>query len=122
MTNFNTEEDILDLAHIDSLCTALGPERLGKLLTRFLETIDEAIQKLVTAIDAQDSEHVLEESHQLKGVARNLGVLSVGLVAQHIEEACRSEQYESAYAQKSDLEAAHQACKKALADYLEKLT
>lgn len=110
--------EVLDLEHIESLRSALGNERLQRLLNRFLETADDATGKLLSAMDAGDKDAVLAEAHQLKGVARNLGVQAVGMVAQQIEEACRSDAFETALGFRASLAEAHDDSKNAVSAYL----
>jgi len=70
------------------------PERLVRLLTRFLEDIVEDVQQLHDAVSAQDCTKARRLAHTIKGVAANLGAERLRQVAFEMEKLAEHEQLE----------------------------
>jgi two-component system sensor histidine kinase/response regulator len=69
-----------DLPHIAALDTAQALRRMGgntklmrKLIDRFAQTQSDAMARIQTAIDQQDTETATREAHTVKGLAGNIG-------------------------------------------------
>ena len=70
---------------------------------------------------AEDREGLIQQAHQLKGAAGNMGGMAVQAIAAALEQAAREEDATAAWAKLPELEAQIEALMEALQDYLASL-
>ena len=65
-------------------------EDVEMLMEVFIETVNESLESLKNAIDANNLEDIYRSSHAIKGSAANLTLTNIAEIAKDIEEQSRN--------------------------------
>ena len=87
-TRFDSDNSILDANALDSIRQLQqpgGPDLLGKVVTQYLETSQELLEKLRSAIDITDANSLAEAAHSLKSSSANVGAKVLAELSRQLE-------------------------------------
>lgn len=76
---------LLDEDILNALTNALGNGKVIELLDEVWPAIDTKIEQIRTAMEARNSERILQLAHEVKGVSGNYGSLRLSLAAAQLE-------------------------------------
>lgn len=80
-----SETDCVDTAVLDELKEALG-EDLAEIVDQYLLQLDEMVEAIASALDADDAAGTAGHAHALKGSSANLGVIGLANRSADIEK------------------------------------
>lgn len=92
MTFKESQSLLIDTPLLQSHKTALGEQRLTRLILLFEENSQLSIAQLQTELHNQDSYEIGEEAHRFAGNAESIGAILVASQLRAIEMACESNQ------------------------------
>lgn len=112
------QSDLLDYEMLNSLMTNLGKEQCKGLMDGFLEKTDELVQAIEELAPSKDMAQIGARAHELKGMAANFGLQSLGQDAGVIEKLAKDQEIETALELIKTLSAAKDQSKTALSEWL----
>ena len=76
---------LLDKAHIDHLCAAIGPARFDGLIALLTNELVERPATIRRAVQTGDCARARSESHSLRGATMSVGAMALGQAAATLE-------------------------------------
>ncbi len=110
--------DLFDLAMISSLYQGLARDKFDELISGFLETAEEILQKLSLAREQDNMEEINARAHELKGMAGNFGFQALSHKAALLESASKNFDNDKIGGLVSDLPALYEESKSGLKKWL----
>ena len=108
--------ELIDKAALSRLMALIGddPDDLDELIDDYLETAPTLAKTILDASENRDIDAMRIAAHTLKSNARDLGAIRVSEQAAAIENACKSDDIETATAAASEIEVEAAAANEAL--------
>ena len=110
--------NLLDYEMLDSLMTNLGKKQCEELMDGFLEKTDDLVQAIEDLASSKDIVKIGARAHELKGMAANFGLQSLGQDAGVIEKLAQDKDIEATLEKIQILSAAKDQSKAALSEWL----
>ncbi|MFA6469391.1 MAG: response regulator [Bacteroidota bacterium] len=89
------QSSIIDPGRLDEIRDIGGDELIRELLTLFLQDLEQCTAEIVRGTEAKDLQTVNECAHKLKGSAANLGIESLRMWCESVEQSARDQQLEA---------------------------
>lgn len=109
---------VFDPSYLTDVVSALTPDRLMALLDSYFVHTNGQLAKIEALLASNDIEAIAPEAHALVGSSGSFGAVHCSTVARALEQAIKSQQFDTVPALVVDLRKASDRASAALADWL----
>jgi len=96
----------VELARLEALKSAVGPDQFTPLLADFLTALGERVERAISHLASNDLAAAGREAHDLISTAGNLGAMRLSELSRELESACKTGEAERSAAVMRELRAA----------------
>ncbi len=109
---------IFDPTYLTDVAAALTPDRLTALLDSYFVHTNGQLNKIEALLASNDIEAIAPEAHALVGSSGSFGAVHFSTLARRLEQAIKSQQFDTVPVLVADLRKASDRASAALADWL----